>query len=417
MLPRRFGAAYREEFMKRLCLLAAAATLFAAPAFAEDTITIGMTNSLTGPLNVDSLGQQRGEEMWRDEVNAAGGIKAGGKSYKVKFVSYDDQSVGGRVQQLYTRLVNQDGAQFLFSPYSSGLTAAAAVISEQYGKIMLIGGGAEKKPFLLGNKYLFMVITQADYYLSGAVEALKDKNPHAKIAMVYSDDPFSKTVLAATKEQAKKAGLDVVMDESYSPSTTDFGPIVNKIISSNADAFMGGGHYSDGATLARQMYDQKANLKWVSILVAPADDKFADLGPAAAGITVPSQWEVQVAYKPDFGPTTPEFAKAFHDKFNAQADYHAASGYTAGAILQHAIEKAGSIDPEKVTAALNTIDVTTFFGHIKFSTDPGSHGLQLAHEMVLAQWQMKDGKLGRQVVWPKAAQSADMIYPIPAATH
>ncbi len=94
------------------------------------------------------------------------------------------------------------------------------------------------------------------------------------------------------------------MDESYAPSTTDFGPIVNKIISSNADAFLGGGHYSDGATLARQMYDQKANMKWVSILVAPADDKFGELGPAAMGVTVPSQWEVQVSYKPHFGPTT-----------------------------------------------------------------------------------------------------------------
>jgi len=403
--------------MKRLCLLAAAATLFAAPALAEDTITIGMTESQTGPLNVDSLGLVRGAEMWRDEVNAAGGIKAGGKSYKVKFVTYDDQSVGGRVQQLYTRLVVQDKADFLFSPYSSGLTAPATVISEQYGKIMLDAGGAEAKPFTLGNKGLFMVITSADYYLAGAVQALASKNPHAKIAVVYSDDPFSKAVLSAAKEQAKKAGLDIVLDESYAPSTTDFGPVVNKIISSNADAFLGGGHYSDGATLARQMYDQKANMKWVSILVAPGDDKFAELGPAAMGVTVPSQWEVQVAYKPQFGPTTPEFAKAFQDKFNAKADYHSASAYTSGVVLQHAIEQAGSIDPEKVRTALNAIDITTFFGHVKFATDPGHHGLQVAHEMVLAQWQMVNGKPGRQVVWPTAAQSADLMYPIPPATH
>ena len=401
--------------MKRLCLLAAAATLVAAPAFAEDTITIGFTESQTGPLNVDSLGQSRGYQMWRDEINTAGGIKVGGKSYTVKFVSYDDQSVGGRVQQLYTRLINQDKAQFLFSPYSSGLTAPAAVISEQYGKIMIDSGGAEEKPFEQGNKYLFMVITSAGHYLSGAVAALKANNPHAKIAMVYSDDPFSKTVMTATKQQAEAAGLQVVMDESYAPSTTDFGPIVNKIISSNADAFMGGGHYSDGATLARQMYDQKANMKWVSILVAPADDKFAELGPPAMGVTVPSQWEVQVSYKPQFGPTTPEFAKAFEDKFHAKADYHAASGYTDGMILQHAIEQAGSIDPEKVTAALNAIDVTTFFGHIKFATDPEHHGLQVAHEMVLAQWQKVNGKPGRQVVWPDAAKSAPLIYPMSAS--
>ena len=246
---------------------------------------------------------------------------------------------------------------------------------------------------MLGNKHLFMVISSAAHYLSGAIQALKANNPHAKVAMVYSDDPFSKTVLAAAKEQAKEAGFDVVMYESYAPSTTDFGPIVNKIVSSNADAFLGGGHYSDGATLARQMHDQKANMKWVSILVAPADDKFAELGAAALGVTVPSQWELQVNYKPDFGPTTQEFAKAFEAKFHHKADYHAASGYSSGMVLQHAIEKADSIDPEKVAAALNATDVTTFFGHIKFTTDPGHHGLQATHEMVLAQWQ--DGRQAR----------------------
>ncbi len=401
--------------MKRLCLLAAAATFVAAPAFAEDTITIGLTESQTGPLNVDSLGQQRGYELWRDQVNATGGIKAGGKTYKVKFVAYDDQSVGGRVQQLYTRLIVQDKADFLFSPYSSGLVAPATVITEQYGKIMIDSGGAEEKPFMLGNKGLFMVITSAGHYLSGAVEALKSKNPKAKVAVVYSDDPFSKTVLTATKEQLKQAGFDIVLDESYAPSTTDFGPIVNKIISSNADAFLGGGHYSDGATLARQMYDQKANMKFMSILVAPGDDKFGELGAAAMGVTVPSQWEAQTSYKPQFGPTTQEFAKAFEDKFHAKPDYHSASGYTSGMVLQHAIEQANSIDPQKVTEALNATDVTTFFGHIKFMTDPDHHGLQAAHEMVLAQWQKADGKLGRQVVWPGGAKSADLIYPISAS--
>ncbi|MBV8324129.1 MAG: amino acid ABC transporter substrate-binding protein [Hyphomicrobiales bacterium] len=405
--------------MKSLSAIIAAASILAAPAFAAepDTITIGFTASRTGPLNVDSTGQERGYEFWRDEVNAKDGIKVGDKQYQVKFVSYDDQSVGGRVQQLYTRLINQDRAQFLFSPYSSGLVAPAAIISEQYGKVMIDSGGAEEKPFELGNKHLFMVITSASHYLSGAVDALKSKNPHAKVALIYSDDPFSKTVLAAAREQAKAAGLDVVLDESYAPSTTDFGPIVNKVISSNADALLGGGHYSDGATLARQLHDQKADLKWISILVAPADDKFADLGAAALGVTVPSQWELQVSYKPDFGPTTQEFAKAFQAKFKAPPDYHSASGYTSGVVLERAIEKAGSLDPAKVTAALDATDFTTFFGHIKFATDPSHHGLQSAHAMVLAQWQKQGGKLGRQVVWPSAAKSADLIYPIAAASQ
>src|SRR5215831_19448310 len=104
--------------MKRFFLIAAA-MLVAGGAFAadEDTLTIGFTVSQTGALNLDSVAQERGFEMWRDEVNAAGGIKAGDKRYKVRFVRYDDQSQGGRVQQLYTRLIVQDKAQFLFSPY------------------------------------------------------------------------------------------------------------------------------------------------------------------------------------------------------------------------------------------------------------------------------------------------------------
>ena len=69
--------------MKRLYLLVAAAAIAATPAFAqEDTITIGFTASQTGPLNVDSLGQQHGYEFWRDEVNAAGGIRLAAKPIK-----------------------------------------------------------------------------------------------------------------------------------------------------------------------------------------------------------------------------------------------------------------------------------------------------------------------------------------------
>ena len=400
--------------MRKLLLIPALGICLAAPGFAaaEDTITIGMTVSQTGPLNVDSVAQLRGAEFWRDEVNAAGGIKAGNKRYKVRFVTYDDQSVGGRVQQLYTRLIVQDKAQFLFGPYSSGLTATAAVISEQYGKIMLIGGGAEPKTYQLGNKYLFQCITIADYYLSGAIQALKEKNPHAKVAFVYSDDPFSKAVVAAAHKQAVDAGFTIALEESYAPSTTDFSPIINKIISSGADAFLGGGHYPDGATLARQLYDQKAGLKYVAILVAPDSPKFTTLGPAALGVTVPSQWEPQVKYKPDFGPTPEQFAKETFAKTKVEADYHTASGYITGLLLQHAIEQAGSIDPEKVKAALDKTDVTTFFGHDQFSTDPKSHGMQIGHQMVLAQWQMKNGKLEKEMVWPDAAKTADLNYPL-----
>jgi branched-chain amino acid transport system substrate-binding protein len=82
-------------------------------------------------------------------------------------------------------------------------------------------------------------------------------------------------------------------------------------------------------------------------------------------------------------------------------------------ILQRAIEQAGSTDTAKVAAALNATDVTTFYGKTKFATVPGEHGLQIGHAMVLAQWQKdKSGTPAKQVVWPLAGKSANLIYPI-----
>jgi branched-chain amino acid transport system substrate-binding protein len=389
---------------------AVAVMLLAAPAVAEDTLTIGFTVSQTGALNNDSIAQMRGFELWRDEINAAGGIKAGGKQYTIKFASYDDESQNARVQQLYTRLIVQDKAQFLFSPYSSGLVATAAIISEQYGKVMLTTGGAEEKTYRLGNKNLFQVYSPAGQYLSGALQALKEKNPKAQIAFVYKDDPFSKAVAQTTRDLAKSSGANVVLDESYSPSTTDFGPIINKVISAKADALLGGGHYPDGATLARQLHDQKAPVKWVTLLVAPDTPKFAELGDAAVGITVPSQWAPQVTFKPDFGPTAQVFTQRFNDKYKIEPGYHAAGGYTAGLLLQRAIEQSGSIEQAKVADALNKMDATTLFGRTKFSTDPKEHGLQIAHAMVLGQWQKKNGAPFKEVIWPTEAKTADIIY-------
>jgi len=162
--------------------------------------------------------------------------------------------------------------------------------------------------------------------------------------------------------------------------------------------------------LARQLYDHKAGLKWVTLLVAPDSPNFATLGEAAIGVSVPSQWEPQVSFKPDFGPTAAEFTQRFQAKYGIEPGYHAAGGYTAGLLLQRAIEQAGSPEQAKVAGVLNSMDVTTMFGRTKFSTNPKEHGLQTGHEMVIAQWQRKGGNVVKEVIWPKSAKTSDILY-------
>jgi len=399
--------------MKRLTLLALAAiVLLAAAAFAQ-TITVGFTMSKTGAYTVDSMEQYRGFEMWRDQVNAAGGIKAGGKSYQIKFASYDDESNSKRVQQLYTRLILEDKADFLFSPYSSPLTTNASIVTEQNAKVMLTTGAADEKTYKLGNNLLFQMFAPGGEYLKGALDALKAKDAKATVAFVYEDAAFSVAVVKPAMAYAQQIGLSVVFSEAYAPATTDFSAILDKVISSGATVLMGGGHYPDGSTLARQLGARKANLKMVTLLVAPDSPQWTELGDAGLGVTVPSQWEPQVVSKPQFGPTVAQFVKDYEAKYKTEASYESAGGYAAGLILQHAIEQAGSIDSGKVAAVLNSMDVTTFYGRTKFSPNAADHGLQVGHTMVIAQWQKdKSGKMVKQVVWPVAGKSADLKYPI-----
>jgi len=317
------------------------------------------------------------------------------------------------VQQLYSRLILQDKADFLFSPYSSGLTATAAIVTEQFGKIMLTTGAAEEKTYRLGNRYLYQMFAPATDYLRSALDALKAKDPKAAVAFVYADDAFSTAVVNPAKTYAQQNGFNVVFSEAYAPNTTDFSPILDKVTASRATVLMGGGHYADGSTLARQLYSRHAAIKMITLLVAPDSPQWAELGDAGLGVCVPSQWEPQSSFKAQFGPSAAEFEKAYSAKYNLPPSYESAGGYAAGMVLQHAIEQAGSIDTPKVAQALNSTDLTTFWGKTKFATAANEHGLQVGHTMVLAQWQKdKAGKLAKQVVWPLDAKSANLLLPI-----
>ncbi len=394
------------------------------PAAVEETITIGFTSSLTGAQEVTSKRQVDAFNLWMNQVNEAGGIQlSDGTVVKFSAVTYDDESNKERVQELYTRLITEDNADFLISPYSSGLAAAATIIAEQNGKIMITAGAAEDAAYKTGNTSLFQLYTPASLYLAGTVDMLKQLDPEAKVAIVHENDKFSTAVVEGLLPLLEEGGFEIVLQEGYATETTDFGPVINKIVQSGATVLLGGGHYPDGSTFARQLFEQKVNLKLISLQVAPADTKFAELGDAALGIQTSSQWEPQAGYSEEaaqtlgkewFGPSVADFAAAYEAATGGKPTYHAAGGYAAGLVLQKAIEDADSIDPEKVKAALEAMDILTFYGAIKFDTSPEAHGLQISHEMVVAQWQKNDaGELAREIIWPPDAATADPLYPIP----
>lgn len=382
-------------------------------------ILVGFTASQTGKLNVESKKQIQGMQLWLDDVKKAGGIKlADGSLVMPDIKFYDDESTTERVQSLYTKLINEDKVDFLISPYSSGLAKAAAVVSEQNGKVMLTTGAADDATMEQGFKSTYQLYTPASRYLAGAVDLLGQMDPALKkIAIVYEKDSFSTSVAKAADAYAKSKGYEVVLFEGYDTGTTDFAPFINKITAANPDAIMGGGHFQDGTTLAKQLYEKQVPVKFVALLVAPPEPKFVEIGDAANGIIGPSQWEPLVKYSPEsaaaanlpwYGPTVANFVNGYKAKFSEDPSYHAAGGYAAGLFLQKAIEDSGSLDAAKVQAALDKLDVLTFYGHVKFSNDAKTHGKQDGHTMVYMQWQKgADGKFTSQIVFPTEAKSAD----------
>ncbi|MBX7234360.1 MAG: amino acid ABC transporter substrate-binding protein [Caldilineales bacterium] len=393
----------------------------AAPPPAAKTVTIGFTASQTGKYNVESSRQINGLNLWMADVNNAGGIKLSDGTV-VTFASkfYDDESNGDRVQELYTRLATDDGADFLISPYSSGLTSSASVIAEQNGKVMITTGAASASNYQQGYSLVYQAYTPDTNYLTGAADLLHADAPAVKrIAIVHENDKFSTGVAEALKTHAEGLGYEIVLFEGYDSGTTDFAPFINKIQAANPEAILGGGHFQDGSTFARQLSEKGIATPYVGLLVAPPEPSFAELGDAAVGVFGPSQWEPLAAFTPEAakaagmawkGITGAEFVQKYQAAHNEEPSYHAAGGYVAGLILQDAIERAGSLDSAAVQAALDAADMLTFFGHIKFDTSAENHGLQIGHEMVYVQWQRDSGgNLTKQVVWPAEGRTAPFI--------
>lgn len=407
---------------------AASSSAASSAAGAAKTLTIGFTESKTGAQQVASQKQSEGLNLWLDDVKKAGGIKLkDGTVYMPQFKSYDDQSATDRVQALYTQLINTDKADFLISPYSSGLVKAAAIVSEQNGKVMITAGGADDATMEAGYKNIYQLYTPGSQYMLGAVDLMMKLDPTIKnVAVVNEKDSFSTSVVNGTAASPgllaylKTKGLNTVMSEGYDSGTTDFAPFINKIQANNPDAILGGGHLADGTTFAKQLKEKNIPARFVALLVAPPEPTFADIGDAALGIVGPSQWETQVSFSADaakaagvdwYGLAVKDFISGYTAKYKGTPSYHSAGGYATGLILQKAIEDAQSVEPDKVKAALDKMNLMTFYGLVKFSTDAKTHGKQAAHTMVYMQWQKdaSSGKLAPQIVWPLSAKSADAL--------
>ncbi len=378
----------------------------------SDTLVFGAPVSLTGSLSHEGTDTLNGYQLWAEQVNAAGGIKVGDKTYKVKIKYYDDASSAQKSAQLTKQLITSDKVNFMLGPYGSAATLTDEVIAQQYQIPMVEGNGAAQAIFKKNNPYIFGVLSPSPEYAGAMIKAaLALPNPPKTIAIINANDSFSTEVADAAKTLAASSGMDVVYSQSYPANATDLSGVLTQIKTSASggapDMIVGSGHEGEALTTLKQAKQLGIDPKLWAFTVGPALPDFATtLGGDANFVIGSSQWTPQVKYQgEDLFGTAAKYEQLYKAKYNAEPSYQAAESTACGLAFQSALQKAGSTDPQKVRDALKGLDITTFFGPIKFSAS----GENDTKPMVTIQ--IQSGQV--VTVYPSNVANATFQYPTP----
>ena len=377
-------------------------------------IKLGSAISLTGKYSSAGIHAQHGYEYAIQKIKEAGGIKFGDKCYNFKVIYYDDESKGDRGATLAERLINQDKVQYMLGPYSSGLTKAIAPITEKYKIPMVEAEGASRSLFNKGRKYLFAVLSTSEQYLASAVTLAGEqavanggKASDVKVAIAVENDPFSLDIRAGVLDDAKKAGMTVVIDEKLPRDLSDMGAILTKVKLLKPDLLIVSGHTKGAATAVRQVGEMKIKVPMFAITHCESADVVGKFGDYANDVLCATQWAETLTYKDDIFGSAAEYNTDIKAKVAHYSDrsvpYQTAQASAAVLVFKDAFERAGSLDKEKVRDAIAATDLATFYGHIKFAPE----GNNMAKPMVLRQIQNGEYK----VVAPTAFATDKLNWP------
>jgi branched-chain amino acid transport system substrate-binding protein len=370
-----------------------------------NTIILGSSISLTGKYATNGLHTQRGYDYAVKVINAAGGVKVGGKSYMLDVKYYDDESTPARGAQLAERLIQQDGVEYMLGPYSSGMTKAIAPVSEKFGVPMVEAEGASRSLFTQGYKYLFAVLSTSEQYLATAIDMAADSTSDpssVKVALAFEGDPFSMDVRAGVMDKIKEYNMKVIIDDQLPADLSDMSTTLTKAKAMKPDILIVSGHSKGAATAARQIDEMKVNVPMIAMThceAAKVQEKFPN---ASTGFLCPTQWvETLSKSDPMFGSAA-EWNAGFKtdNPSYSSVPYQSAQASAAVYVFKEAFEAANSFDKDAVRDAISAVEMETFYGDIKFS----ENGNNIAKPMFMRQ-------IGSDGSYKLVEKFGDMAFP------
>lgn len=376
----------------------------------EPVIVFGAALPLTGALATEGEKHLHGYEIWKDTVNARGGINVGGTQYKVDIKYYDYKSETATSVRLVEKLITEDGIKLIFGPHGSGSAKACSTITEKYRVPMIAPSASSVEVFTQGYKYLFGTFTPNDTLTEPLTKIASElPNPPKNVAIISRNDLFPLAIGNCARDSAEKYGLDVVYFEKYPIGVSDFSPLLIQVKGKNPDWVFATGYAEDLILIRRQMKELGIHPKMITMIAGAAYKEFVDaLGQDADFVTTASWWHPAAKYAgTDMWGTAANYVAEFQKKYGYTPDYVPASASTVGIIFQKAIEAAGVLDPEKVRDEIAKSDFVSFYGPIRFDEKGQSAALD---PPVM---QIQGGK--HMAIHPSSIAEAEFIYPIPGA--
>ena len=382
-------------------------------------IKVGVGLALTGAGAAPSKVILTALEMWRDDVNAAGGILG----RPVQLIVLDDQSSPANVPNIYTKLITVDKVDLLLGPYGTNFVAPAMPTIIQHNKLTISFTAIGINRQYNYPKYFSMVSVGPDgvnAFSKGFFELAAAQNPKPQtVAILAADAEFARSCADGAREELKKHGFRVVYDQSYPPSTTDFAPVMRAVQAANPDIVYIGAYPPDNVGIIRAANEIGLSPKMfggamIGMLVTPIK---VQLGPIANGLIVGENFAAGMASKI---PGSADFLK----RYTAKA---AAAGidplgfawgpfaYGAGQVLAKAVTETKSLDHDKLADYMHKASFQTVAGDFSFAKDgEWSKARQVFTQVQNAQPnnldQFRDGK-AQPILWPAEWKTGNIVYP------
>ena len=349
-------------------LLAAVASSAAAQ---DGTIVVGAVVSQSGAHDGPAADYRKGMLVWLDEVNAAGGLLGN----RVVLRIGDDGSEAVRAGEAYADLIRQ-GVQVLIGPYGSAATLTAAAEAERGHRVLLNAAGPSSEVHKRPLQYVFQTVPPYAAYADGVLWAAREAGVES-LYIAARDDAASRDMAEAVQTQARSAGFGNVTLDVYSGRTDDFLPLLYQAMKVNADGWIAFGEARDAAQMVK-ILKKEGSVPKVVYARASVEPAFIKLvGQDAEFILGSNEYDARFSTAGNA-----EFVKAFTAKWGAAPGPVAAAGYTAGVVLAAGVRRAGSVEPQKLRAALAALQIDTVLG--PYRIDP-ANGAQLGMKPALLQ--------------------------------